>query len=330
MMNLKQFQEWFDAKFISLLEQKTAFFLQASDHVELKEILAYLPEFSRYGKRLRPYMAYVGYVTEDGEEDIFPLLAGLEFLHLFCLVHDDIIDNESYRHELQTLHKKISQLKQSREIGRSVAMLVGDLLMAWSVESVLEVQEAEPYTIDEASREFRALLSDVLHGQLLDVLLVTEDNPTKEIIVKSMYLKSAQYSFFRPLHIGMILAGADDSAKEFASEYATSLGMGFQLQDDINDLLSDVREGQQTLISWFMFNAALEKDRHDFELYFSKEWSEDEEVKLMGVLKSSGAMAYAEKTMEDYFLDAEDAIFNHDKNDDDVWQDIIDTIRQLP
>jgi geranylgeranyl diphosphate synthase type I len=326
MMNIQQFQEWFDGRFINVLKEKIDVFVRVSDNAALREALEHLPTYAAHGKRFRPYMAYVGYGTEGGEHDIFPLLASIEFLHLFCLVQDDIIDNESERHGTMTMHKKVAAQYHSREIGRSVAMLVGDLLMAWSYECFQEIKSIEPHTSNGALEEFRLLLSDVLHGQLLDVLLLTEENPEQNIIFKSMYLKSAQYSFFRPLYIGMLLAGAD--AKAFAEEYAINLGMGFQLQDDIADHLTDIKDGQPTLISWYMFNVAPLSERKEFELYFSKEWSEEEEEKLTAILEDSGALSFAQESMEEYFLKAEDAIFAYDKHDEAVWQEIIDMVTE--
>ncbi len=302
MMTIKQFQQWFDVRFNKILEEKSAEFLKSSDSAAIREVLSYLPTYAQHGKRFRPYMVYVGYTTEGGAHDIFPLLASIEFLHLFCLVQDDIVDNESARHGAATVHKKVATQYHSREIGKSVAMIVGDLLMAWAFECFQEIEFVEPYTADDALKEFRMLLSEVLHGQLLDILLLTEENPNQDLISKSMYLKSAQYSFFRPLLIGMILAGGDEASKEFAEDFAVNLGMGFQIQDDIADCLSDIKEGQPTLISWHMFNVAASTERKEFELYFSKEWSEEEELKLMNVLEESGALLSVQQIADDYFL----------------------------
>lgn len=326
-MTIQQFQQWFEERFIKLLEQKTRTFLEHSGNEKVKDILLYIPTYSKGGKHFRPYMVYVGYTVEGGGEDIFPLLAAIELLHLFCLVHDDIIDNEETRHDIETMHRKFAGMYQSREIGRSVAMLAGDLLLAWAMECMHDAEIVEPYTIDDAGKEFRILLAEVLHGQLLDVLLITEANPSKELISKSMYLKSAQYSFFRPLYIGMLLAGADPEVYEFAEEYAINLGMAFQLQDDIDDVLEDIKEGQRTILSWYMFNRAPDDDFKEFELYFSKNWSYEEEKKLMHILEHSGALAYMEQMKEDYFLQAEDAIFNFDRNNEEIWLEIIDMVR---
>lgn len=328
-MTLKQFQVWFEDRFSTLVEDKIKDFSQLSGHGDIAMICSHIVQYAKRGKYLRPYMAYVGYMTEGGESDIFSLLAGIELLHLFCLIQDDIIDNESFRRGIVALHRLVAELKHSREIGKSVAMLIGDLVLTWSVECIDQAEIVEPYTIDDTKKEFRRLLSEVLHGQLLDVLLITNENPTKEIILRSIYLKSAQYSFFRPLLMGKYLAGIDEGDISFIESYAVNLGMAFQLQDDIADCLNDIKEGQQTLVSWYMFNQAGIEDRNLFNVYFSKEWSEDEEQKLMRVLRHSGALTYVEKTMDAYFLQAEDAIFEHDMGGDEIWQEIIEHVKNV-
>lgn len=329
MMTLKEFQTWFEKRFLALLEEKSATFLVYSNNSTVKEILSYINIYAQGGKRFRPYMVYIGYTAEGGEHDIFSLLASIEFLHLFCLVHDDLIDDTHIRHDVATLHIQYQTIYNSIALGRAVALLVGDLLLAWSVECLRETETVEPYTVDDAGAEYRELLSEVIHGQMLDIVLSVEEHVSKEIIEKKMTFKSAHYSFFRPLYIGMVLAGADTEVKKFAEEYATSLGLAFQMQDDINDVVSDVQAGQQTLISWYMNNEAAPHEKKEFEKYFAQEWSADDEHKLMRILQQSGALSFAEEKTEQYFLEAEDAIFNHDKNGEEIWQEIIEEVRKM-
>jgi geranylgeranyl pyrophosphate synthase len=214
-------------------------------------------------------------------------------------------------------------------MGRAIALLVGDLLLAWSIECLHDIEPIEPYTIDDAHTEYRTLLSEVIHGQLLDVVLSASDDAAKTVIERKMVLKSAHYSFFRPLYIGMVLAGADPDIRDFASEYASSLGMAFQMIDDTKDVMEDIRAGQQTLVSWYMRHEAAVEDRAEFERVIASAWSADDEKRLMKILQQSGAIAYAEEKADEYFLAAEDAIFNHDKTGEEIWQEIIDEVRRM-
>lgn len=328
-MTLQQFQAWFEKQFITLLEEKSTDFLSLSSYASLQGIMAYILSYAAGGKRFRPYLAYVGYMTEGGENDIFPLLASIELLHLFCLVHDDLIDDAQSRHDTLALHIHYGNTYNSIVMGRAVALLVGDLLLAWSVECLHDLEPVEPYTIDDASTEYRLLLSEVIHGQLLDVVLSTEERVAKKVIEQKMVLKSAHYSFFRPLYIGMVLAGADPDIQQFAEEYATSLGLAFQTLDDVSDAVEDIKTKRQTLIIWYMHNEAAETYQKEFEGMAHSMWSADDEKKLTRILQQSGAIAYAEEKADEYFLAAEDAIFNHDKTGEEIWQEIIDEVRNM-
>ncbi len=329
-MTLKEFQKYFEGRFLAIIEEKSNGFVTYSNDAAIREALAYVPTFSQGGKYLRPYLLYVGYCSEGGDNDIFSILAGMELFHLFCLVHDDLIDHEIVRRGNPTMHAHLEKVYNNADISRAVAMLVGDLLLAWSVESFEETEQVEPYTVDDAMTEYRTLISEVIHGEMLDVLLSAQDNVSKETIEKKMMLKSAHYSFFRPLYIGMVLAGADSDTKDFAEEYAVGLGMAFQLQDDIADYVTDTQEGQQTLLSWYIRNEASEEYRSQFAgCIATDDWSEEDEKKLVKILKESGALSFAEEKVEEYFLQAEDAIFNHDKNGEEIWQEIIEEIRHV-
>ncbi len=328
MMTIKEFQEWFDQQFFIFLKNKSTAFIGYSNTESISNIVSYVDTYARGGKRLRPYMAYVGYTVEDGGEDIFPLYAAIELLHLFCLVHDDVMDNEAVRHGTLTVHRHLEKQYNSVEIGRALAILLGDLLLAWAYECIAEMEMIEPYTIDETTRQFARAISEVIHGQMLDVSALPQYPQSKDMILDTMELKSARYSFFHPLYLGMLTAGAGEDAELFAEEYGVNIGMAFQLQDDIADYISDAAEGKQTLLSWYISNEAPADYQKAFETYKNKEWSDQDELTLIKLLEDSGAIVFSEKQTEDYFLAAEDAIFNHNKTDEEIWQEIIDELKK--
>lgn len=288
MMSLDEFKSWFDEKFLLLLENKCAEFVRYSNSTEIKIILTHLMSIAREGKRVRPYMAYVGYTTEGGEHSVFELYAAIELLHLFCLMHDDVIDSAVRRHGVSTLNTLFDN---------ATAMLIGDALLSWSFEYLLAAEEMEPYTIDDCKREYTGMLTEVIHGQLLDVLAMKNKVATKDTIETIVQLKSAHYSFYRPLVLGMLLAGAEDSI-DFAKAYAVNIGMAFQLQDDLRDMEEDEKNGQRTLLTWYKQthpDAGPKEIRH-----------------------------YARGLVEEYKEAARDAIMVYNKDVDSVWGDILD------
>ncbi len=329
-MTIKEFQDWFNVRYAELLEETCDELGMAGRDEAVRSLLAYLSSMTEHGKRFRPYLTHVGYVTEGGEEDIFLLYAAVELLHLFCLIHDDAIDGAADRHALPTIERHIEEVYDDETVGHAVAILAGDLVLSWAYECLDAMNLVEPYTIDEAGDIFRAAVSDVILGQLLDVLSAVAIDQTKESIEKKIELKSARYSFFHPLYMGMALAVADESKELFAEEYAISLGMAFQIEDDIRDWSQDVRAGVQTHLTWYMRNLAPSAAQEAFETYIGLEWSEDEERKLERILEDSGAFAWAMQKAEEYYLLSEDAIFNHGKTGEEIWQELIDAVRNMP
>jgi geranylgeranyl pyrophosphate synthase len=329
MMTLKEFQEWFNERFIELLEEKSDAFVMDSRNEAVREVLEHAAVLAEGGKRFRPYLVYVGYSVEGGEEDIFLLCAAVELLHLFCLVHDDVIDCEKERHGSATIHEHVEGLYASEKLGRAVAILLGDIVLAWAYECLEGMEAIEPYTIDDASADFRSAVSEVIHGQLLDVFSWVERDPTRELIENKMELKSARYSFFHPLYIGMLLAGADEEKQLFAEEYMVNIGMAYQLKDDLADCIEDMFDGQQTFVSWYMQNLASDDDKELFEICSRKGWSLVEEAILQKLLESSGALIWTAQKVEEYFLEAEDAIFNHERTSEGIWLELLDEVRNM-
>ena len=95
------------------------------------------------GKRLRPIMVYLGWLScggrsrDIGRQEIVRVSAALELLHLFALVHDDVMDESASRRGLPTVHVKAQQLHlanaavgSGQRFGESIAILVGDLAQA--------------------------------------------------------------------------------------------------------------------------------------------------------------------------------------------------------
>src|SRR3569833_3086583 len=110
---------------------------------------------------MSPLMAYLGNTPEGGAHMPFELFASIELMHLFCLVHDDIIDNAATRHDFQTFHIAFDV---------PTAILIGDILLAWSFDCLRAVEEMEPYTADDCRKEYSTMLAEVIHGQMLDIV----------------------------------------------------------------------------------------------------------------------------------------------------------------
>jgi geranylgeranyl diphosphate synthase, type I len=216
------------------------------------------------GKRLRPafcHWAFVGAGGDPSDSRVVDAGAGLEMLHTFALVHDDIMDNSRTRRGMDAVHIQFSDehrrqgwQSEERRFGEGVAILVGDMAFVYA-DQLLE--GANP----EAIRIFTELRVEVNIGQYLDLLGTVRGRPTLETARRICQYKSGKYTIERPLHLGVSLMGASALSKfqSALSAYGLPLGEAFQLKDDLLGTLGDntvigkpvgddLREGKPTAL----------------------------------------------------------------------------------
>jgi geranylgeranyl diphosphate synthase, type I len=216
------------------------------------------------GKRLRPafcHWAFVGAGGDPSDTRVVDAGAGLEMLHTFALVHDDIMDNSRTRRGMDAVHIQFADehraqgwRSEERRFGEGVAILVGDMAFVYA-DQLLE--GANP----EAIRVFTELRIEVNIGQYLDLLGTVRGRPTLETARRICQYKSGKYTIERPLHLGVALVGAPALAQfeSALSAYGLPLGEAFQLKDDLLGTLGDdaetgkpvgddLREGKSTAL----------------------------------------------------------------------------------
>lgn len=232
------------------------------------------------GKRLRGRFCVAGWraVEEAGgsspalPDDLITVAASLEIFHAAALVHDDVIDNSDTRRGRPAAHRALEAAHRSRHwvgdagaFGRSGAILLGDLLVAWSDDLLEEgLAAASPARASAARREYAIMRREVTIGQFLDIAeesaYVTEpDDEHAARALRVASLKSARYSIQQPLAIGAALAGADADQQAALAAFGHPVGMAFQLRDDVLGVFGDesetgkpsgddLREGKRTVL----------------------------------------------------------------------------------
>ncbi|UFS60483.1 polyprenyl synthetase family protein [Subtercola endophyticus] len=259
--------------------------------VSIAPELATFADFSRDllsgGKRFRAQFCYWGWRSvsdlhfsgstaastraENEFAALVELCTGLEFFHAAALVHDDIIDKSDTRRgrpsahrRFETLHRDRSYTGDAEDYGRASALLMGDLLLAWSEELVGQALERLDSSAIPTRLEFNRMRTEVTLGQYLDILdenawpVLAEDElfgRAERVIV----YKSAKYSVEAPLVLGARLHGA--SAEQIAAlqAFGLPLGIAFQLRDDLLGVFGDadrtgkpsgddLREGKRTVL----------------------------------------------------------------------------------
>jgi geranylgeranyl diphosphate synthase type I len=193
------------------------------------------------GKRIRPAFCVTGYLAGGGDPAdpaIVDAAAALELLHACALLHDDIMDDSALRRGLPTAHTRytaehaeLGWQGESRRFGEAVAILAGDLALVYS-------EQLMP-TTDRAARDiWDGMRSELIVGQLVDVVAAARFVPDPQLARWVAIRKSGRYSVERPLVLGATLAGAPDLVEAF-EVYGLAVGEAFQLRDDLIDVSGD-------------------------------------------------------------------------------------------
>ncbi|WP_134665863.1 MULTISPECIES: polyprenyl synthetase family protein [unclassified Amycolatopsis] len=237
------------------------------------------------GKRIRPTFAWWGWRGAGGAasgplaEGTLQAVASLELIQACALIHDDLIDSSDSRRGKPTVHVAAEKLHADRGwlgtpsvFGLASAVLVGDLALAWADDMFADAPlPAE--TIAAARPAWRAMRTEVLAGQYLDVRTQAVGDASPEAALRIDRLKTAAYTVQRPLHLGASLAGADDRLISTLLEFGGDVGVAFQLRDDLLGVFGDpsvtgkpagddLREGKRTLLVALGLQLAAEKGDH--------------------------------------------------------------------
>jgi len=212
-------------------------------------------EFLAGGKRIRPGFCWWGWRVgggRDAVDDCAPVVrvaAALELIQACALLHDYLIDRSETRRGRPAVHR--AQAKAHADAGWSgdpdhfganIALLFGDLALAWA-DDLFVTGAAALHAIDRAHPVWHAMRTEVLAGQLLDVLTTAapaaEPDLQRSDAVAVIRLKTAGYTVVRPLLLGAALAGAGPSVTGRLRRYGEAVGAAFQLRDDLLGVFGD-------------------------------------------------------------------------------------------
>jgi geranylgeranyl diphosphate synthase type I len=202
------------------------------------------------GKRLRPavVMLSADAVKRGSSQDIIQAALALELTHTFTLIHDDIMDDDTLRRGVQTVHTKWDM---------PTGILAGDVLYARAFEFICMAKASDTAKVRAVSMLARAC-ADICEGQHLDMSFAKR-NDVDEYEYLEMVKKKTGVLYAAAAGIGAILAGSSAHQAKALYLFGLNTGIAFQIQDDLIDLLtpaeksgknraSDLREGKQTLI----------------------------------------------------------------------------------
>jgi geranylgeranyl pyrophosphate synthase len=247
------------------------------------------------GKRFRPFLVVLSAQSVGGQQPkVMQLALAFELMHTSTLVHDDIIDRDEMRRGQPSLYKKTSI---------NEALLVGDALLALSVSLASPFGEKILKSVSQCALE----LCEGERMDLIDSLKTTNEQTYFEKI------RNKSASLCRAAAYCGAIAGGGSVAEQLAvSKFGESLGMAYQLRDDLLDFavnrdpkFKDLSEGRVTLPLIYCYAHSDPEEKKEIErlqtlvnkdpLNANKEAND-----IVWMAQKKGAFEYCEKKTDEY------------------------------
>ena len=291
------------------LDEFVALFEDSLSHTDglLSSTLEHIRK--RGGKRMRPILTLL--VAKNlGEVNSVTQHAavGLELLHTASLVHDDVVDESSERR---------GQPSVNASFNNKVAVLVGDYILS---TALYYVSKSQNNAIVTSLAQLGQILSS---GELLQMNNFKDDGISEEVYYKVISKKTASLFFFFSQN-GALSVGASEEEVRAAYDFGLSVGMIFQIRDDIFDYFddkeigkptgNDMAEGKLTLpVIYALKNSNYESMHTLARKVKAGRINADEIAVLVEFAKTYGGIDYAVKKMEDFSKQAQNYIEFHVK-----------------
>lgn len=216
---------------------------------ELYEPMRYT--LSLGGKNLRPSLTLLTCKMLGGKiNDAIPAAIAIELFHNFTLIHDDVTDNSPLRRGMPTVYKKWNL---------NVALLSGDALL---IKSYQELNKTIPAKLNPVVQVFNDAALKVCEGQQFDMNYETKNKVTIDDYL-SMISKKTAALFSASMEMGAILAGSSKADCNKMKVTGESLGMLFQLKDDMLDVFGEsARQANKLVVILFRIRKHFYFSRH--------------------------------------------------------------------
>jgi geranylgeranyl diphosphate synthase type II len=214
--------------FLAALEEEISRLDIGQNPSELYDPIHYL--LSLGGKRIRPVLCLLTYslFKSDWEKQV-PAALSVEIFHNFTLMHDDIMDKAPLRRGKQTVHEKWND---------NIAILSGDVMLVNAYQYLNKVKglslEAFQHLLGRLSR----IAAEVCEGQQFDMNFESRGDVSVEEYIEMIRLKTSVLIGFS-MEMGGLLASAPAEVSDSLYRIGETIGLGFQLKDDLLDVYGD-------------------------------------------------------------------------------------------
>ena len=256
------------------------------------------------GKRIRPLLVILSCQAVGGKlVDCLDAALGMELIHTFTLVHDDIMDHDNLRRGRPTVH---------RQWDEPTAILAGDGLVTLAFQTLLRSHHPR---ILEVLRKFSDGLLVLCEGQALDKKFEVSEDVSIEAYECMIWKKTAKLMEVA-CESGAILGNGKDEEVSALGRFAGFLGKAFQIQDDLLDLLSDeevsgkpmgsdLMEKKKTFLTIsFLNNASLSEKERFLSLWSKVSVKDGDVLQIRDLFEQSGVFRLAQDRVDAYISSA--------------------------
>ena len=250
------------------------------------------------GKRVRPQLAMIASQLFGGkDEDVLPAALALEVFHNFTLLHDDVMDHADVRRGRPTVHVKWNA---------NTAILSGDQMLIEAYKLLAGVPKEK---LSQCLDMFNKMATEICEGQQYDV-----DFEAKEMVSETEYLmmigKKTAVLLATALQMGAYIAGASQDEQETLALFGTSIGLAFQIQDDILDVWGDpatfgkaiggdISCNKKTYVTIIAEKIADEESRKELQHWYSQTLSDNTEkiARVKAIYERLGVRELCERSV---------------------------------
>ena len=287
------------------------------------------------GKRIRPVLAIICCKLLGGkEEDVLYPAAGLEILHNYTLIVDDIIDHSTFRRGKETCWVKF---------GKSIAECIGIYYSAAIFQTAQRVKDFR-----RISAIFANVIKTIVNGEIFDILFEQAGREEEPFVIKNRYLEISDRDYVKMVskktaslfraccEVGGVCADGSEQEIKALKDYGFNLGIAFQIKDDILDIFAEEKKFgkkigkdiiERKLGNIVILTALKELDpveREEFLKILRKKEIREEDVKAaMRLINKTKTQEKAYKMGEKYIKKAKESL---EKLPQNKWNKFLEEI----
>lgn len=259
------------------------------------------------GKYIRPRFVLLGAAMSGKDPEMaLPAAKAVELLHVFTLIHDDIMDNAQTRRGKETVAVKW---------GSNQAILSGDVLFGMAIEELSKISDLEHLDKKDFANILQCFLRAVriiCEGQAKDMEFENRTDVSLEEYLDMIGAKTAAL-LAASVEMGVRIGGFPDAMAKAAYEFGWNTGVAFQIQDDVLDAIGnsdktgkvvggDIREGKKTYLTLLAIKSENQVISDELKKIFAKEVRTDDDVmRVISCYHETGTISKTEAAIRHHY-----------------------------